>query len=484
MKKGCFCNFTLAGVSLTEFGLLIPSPFVSLELSNSEIASMTSWTLTCCIGGDNRRRVNVSAFEGLLYSAAQSASGYANSSGIPVSFAFGWLDDDGNVSQYTSYQGFTLQFEVSTNGMYMNYKVTGYASLAIQSSMPVLRIPAVCGVVQPSAIVEALAIGVKATSYYQLDIDHNDAPTLVNHGALTTSFKRYVRGSYNGQDDYDSFPGLLRLSKSYNGSRDAAGLARGVNKLSQVLNNVSVTPISNFLKMSLTDNTPQCSSFSYWVDEPTMTQPGVIHYKSNAGLSTSQLSDTLEYGTASTNILSLSGSYSGVAYNMTDMRFTQLGFAVDGSGNTILQGAEVVNSWSSSLADVFQTANIINDVNALASQFSGDFTIQIPGSLNKYGVAQPISLLVMTGNTVSPVSGIYNIVSVSHTIANTFITTLKVQRLVISSANQVAAGQRIFVSGSTQYPSNSYSTTTNIKSPYKVDFGLMYPTYEHMTTLY
>ena len=211
MKKQPWCNFLLAGISLTEFGLKIPSPFVSLELHNSEISSFTSWTLTLSIGGDSAHGVNVSAFEALLYSAAQSAYQYKNSSGIPVSFMFGWLDDYGNVADYLSYQGFTLTFKVSTNGLFMTYEVTGFASLALQSSMPVLRIPEVCGFVQPSAIVEGLAKAVKADSYYQLDIDHNDAPTLVNHGALTTSFKSYVRGEYTGEDDYDSFPGLLKL---------------------------------------------------------------------------------------------------------------------------------------------------------------------------------------------------------------------------------------------------------------------------------
>lgn len=232
--------------------------------------------------------------------------------------------------------------------------------------------------------------------------------------------------------------------------------------------------------MSLTDNTVQCNSFSYWVDEPTMTKPGVIHYKSNSNLVSSHFADTLEYGTANTNILSLSGSYNGVAYNMTDMRFSSLGFTIDGSGNTIAQDTQVVNSWSSSLTDVFQNANIINDVNAIASQFSGDFTIQIPGNTSKYEIAQPISLLVMSGNTVSPITGIYNVISVSHDISNSFVTTLKVQRLVMSSANQVAAGQGIYVSGSSNYPSNTYTTTSNIISPYKVDFGEIYPTFEHM----
>mgnify|MGYP001851840886 CR=1 FL=1 len=483
MRRQTVCSFMLAGVNLNDFGLEIPSPFSSLELGNSQVSSMTSWTLRCTVGGDSSRRINVAAFEALLYSAAQSAASYENASGIPVSFLFGWLDENGNVGDHLSYQGFTLQFKVSTNGLYMSYELTGYATLALQTSMPVLRIPEVSGIVQPSAVLEALAIACKATYYYELDIDHNDAPTYVNHNALTTSFNKYVRGTYDGRDNYSDFPGLLRLSKSWNGSRDAAGLMPGIKKLSQLTNNLTITPISNYLVKSFTDETPQCSSFSYWVDEPTMTQPGCIHYKSNAGLLTSQVSDVLEYGTANTNILSLSGSYNGVAYNMTDMNFKSVGFAVDGSGNSIANATEVVNSWSSSLADVFQTANIINDVNALASQFSGDFTITIPGSTREYTVAQPISLLVMNGNTLSPVSGIYSIIEVTHNISVEFTTTLKVQRLVMSSANQVAAGQNIYVSGSGSYPSNSYQTTSNIITPYKVEFGEIFPDFTHIQTI-
>jgi len=484
MKRQPWINFNLAGVSLTDFGLEIPSPFVSLEITNSEISSMTAWTLTVIVGGENKRKVNIAAFEALLYSAAQAASSYPDASGIPVSFAFGWLDETGNVDKYLSYQGFSLTFKVTTQGQYMNYSVNGYASLALQTSNPVLRIPEVCGIVQPSAVVEALAKSVKATTYYELDIDHNDNPTLVQHGALTTNFNKYVRGTYSAEDDYDSFPGLLRLSKSYSTSRDAAGLNNRAKKLSQVLNNAIVSPVESFLKRSLVDSTPQQSSFSYWVDEPTMTSPGVIHYKSNAGLSTNHVSDALKYGTSDGNIISLSGSYNGVAYNMTDMRFASVGFALDGSGNTVVQDAEVVNSWSSSLADVFQTVDIINDVNAIASQFSGDFTVQIPGSVKKYTIAQPVSLIVMAGNTISPITGVYNIITVSHSISSSFITTLKLQRLVMSSANQTASSQGIFVSGSRNgYPTSSITRTDNIISPYKVDFGQMYPTFEHMYTL-
>lgn len=483
MKKQPFCNVTLAGVNLTEFGAEIPSPFTSLSLANSQITSMTSFTLSITVGGDANRRMNIAAFEALLYSAAQSASGYKNSSGIPVSFAFGWLDEFGNVKSYTSYSGFTLNFTVSTNGLYMLYSLEGYAQLALQTSMPVLNIPEVSGIVQPSAIVEALAKAMKADNYYQLDIDHNDAPTYVSHGALTTSFNKYVRGDYSASDDYDSFPGLLALSKSYSQTRDGGGLnTLKAKSLTQVMNNVDVSEVSSFLKRSLTDHTLQCSSFSYWVDEPTMTSPGTIHYKSNAGMNTSNLKDTLEYGTSNTNILKLSGSYSGVAYNMSDMNFSSLGFAVDGSGNDIVQNAEVVNSWSSSLADVFQSANIINDINALATQFSGDFSITIPGSVAAYSVAQPISLLVLTGNTVSPITGIYNIIEVDHDISNTFITTLKVQRLVMSSANEVAANQNIFVSGSSNYR-RTIKQTSNIISPSKVDFGTLYPDFTYLRSL-
>ena len=481
VKQQPFVNFAIAGVSVTDFGLYIPSPFASLEVSNSEITTMTAWTLNITVGGDASRGVNVAAFEALIYSAAQSADGYADSKGIPVSFAFGWLDYNGNVSDYISYRGWTIKYSVSTSGLYINYKVTGYASLSVQSSMPVLRIPALSGFVQPSAVLEALAVSSKATSYYTLDIDHNDAPTLVNHGYMTTSFNSYVRGNFSNKDDYATFPGLLPLSKSYNASREATGLKRGYSSLSTVLNNASVTPIGDFMKSSNTDTTPQSLSFSYWIDEPTMTSPGIIHYKSNAGLMITRDSDILQYGTANTNILSMSGSYDGVAYNISNMNFTQVGFAVDGSGNSITNSAEVVNSWGSSAADTFQSANIINDVNALATQFSGNFSIQIVGTTRTYEIAQPVSLLIVSGGTVSPVSGIYSIVSVSHNVSNTFITTLKIQRLVMSSANQVAASQNIFVSGTKTY-SGSYQKTSNIISPYKVDFGVMYPTFEHMVS--
>ena len=479
MKRQSFCNFMLAGISLNEYGMEIPSNFSSLILNNSQIDSMTSWELNVAVVGDSTKYVNVAAFEALIYSAAQQNS--SGSSGIPVSFLFGWLDDFGNVDSYLSYQGFALKYTSSTNGQYMNYTLTGYASLAIQTHLPVLNIPEVSGIVQPSAIVEGLALALGAQYYYDLDIDHNDSPTLVSHGYLTTSFDRYVGGNFNGQDDYDSFPGLVRLSKSYNTSRDSAGLdTRKARKLSTVLNNTTITSPSDFLKYSYTDNTPQCASFSYWVDAPTMTSKGVIHYKSDGGRVGDYTSDVLQYGTANGNILSLQGSYDGVAYDMQDMNFKSIGFAVDGSGDTVADKTTVVNSWSSSLADVFQTANIINDVNALASQFSGDFTVTIVGSTKRYTVAQPISLVVMSGNTLSPISGVYNIVSVSHQISTTYLTVLKIQRLVMSSANQVASSNGIIIRGSNSYSSSSYTKTSNIISSGKVDFGTLYPTFQDM----
>lgn len=104
------------------------------------------------------------------------------------------------------------------------------------------------------------------------------------------------------------------------------------------------------------------------------------------------------------------------------------------------------------------------------------------GSTKIYNLAQPVSLLVITGGTVSPVTGIYNVISVSHTISNTFITTLKLQRLVMSSANQVASSQGILISGTNDYADSSYTTTKNIVTPYKLDFGTIYPTFEHMAT--
>lgn len=484
MKQQPFCSFSLASVSLTDYGLQIPSPFCSLNLSAAEIDAATNWTLSVIVGGNSDLKMNVAAFEALLYSASQAAAGYENSAGIPVAFIFGWLDDDGNVQEYLSYQGWSVNFKVTAKGQFMNYVLTGYASLAVEMSAPVFNIPAVSGIVQPSAIVEALAKATKANDYYNLDIDHNDAPTLVSHGPMTTGFNSYVKGSYSGEDNYSDFPGLIKLSKSFNATRDSAGLKNGVRKLSSLMNNLTSTNVSNYLKMSLVDNTPQCGSFSYWVDEPTMTNMGTIHYKSDAGLTTNHSADTLEYGTPTTNIMSLEGSYNGVAYNMTDMSFSSLGFQVDGSGNTILEDAKVVNSWSASLADVYQTSSIINDVNALATQFSGSFQVTLKGTCKQYQVAQSVSMIVMHGNTISPMSGVYSIVSVSHTINATFVTVLKLTRLVMSSANQTALATGITIANSpTGRTSNSYNTTSNIKSPNKVDFGnSVYPTFADLVS--
>ena len=477
MYKQPFVSFTLAGVNLTDFGLEIPSPFCSLTISNAQISSFLSWELKVTVVGDDRKKSNIASFEALLYSAAQDASNYPNSSGIPVAFMFGWQNQDGSIAENVSYQGFTLKFSASTSGLSMSYTITGYANLGLKSAMPVYNIPAVCGFVQPSAVLEGLCKALKVDSYYNLDIDHNDAATLVSHGALNTSLMSYVRGSYSVEDNYSEFPGLVKLSKSYSATRDAAGLKRGYRSLSSVMNNASVTPLENFMTKSIVDNTPQCSAYSFWVEEPTMTKQGIIHYKSNAGLISTHWGDTLEYGTANTNILSLSGSYNGVAYNMTNMSYSDVGFSVDGSGNTIVQAEKVVNSWSSSLANVYQTVNIINDVNALASQFSGDFTIEIPGTIKQFEIAQPVSLLVVAGNSISPVTGVYNIVSVEHRLSNTFTTTLKVQRLVMSSANEVASSQGITLANSGNY-NYAYTQTNNIVSTGKVDFGDIYPTYE------
>ena len=88
MKKQPFCNFSLAGVSLTEFGLMIPAPFTQLQVDNSQIDSYTSWTLTVTVGGSDTKKANIAAFEALLYTSAQAASSYSNSSGIPAETFF------------------------------------------------------------------------------------------------------------------------------------------------------------------------------------------------------------------------------------------------------------------------------------------------------------------------------------------------------------------------------------------------------------
>lgn len=481
MKRQPFCSASLAGVSLTTYGLIIPSPFCSLTLNNTETDSYTSWEMTITVGGDASREVNIAAFEALIYSAAQS-DGYANASGIPVTFTFGWIDSNENrIEDYLSYQGWTMKYTTKTNGVFLTYTLTGYASQILKMNTPVLNIPAVSGWVQPSAVLEGLLKSLKVNDYYDLDIDHCDAPALIDHNAMTTSLTSYVRGEKygSGEDDYDSFPGLLGFSKSYNQTRNAAGI-QGGTKLSTLMNHVGASNLAEYLVASMTDSEIQCSTFSFWIDEPTMTKPGVMHYKCTSTIMTSKDSRVLKYGTPDSNILSLSGSYNGVAYNMSDMSFATVGFTLDAEGNTIENPATITNSWASSLHSVFQTANIINDINALSTQFSGDITVTIPGSTRGYTICEPVSLVVMNGNTLSPISGIYNIKSTSHSINTNFITTLKLQRLAISRASEVAASANIYVVGSASKERKAYTQTKNIKSFGKVDFGELYPTYKDL----
>lgn len=480
MKRQPWVNFTLAGMSLTDFGLIVPSPFCSLELTNSEITSVTSWTLTCTVGGDDKKKVNSAAFEALLYSAAQSSYQYNNASGIPVSFAFGWLSPSGDIDEYVAYQGFTLTFKVNQSGRFLVYSVTGYASLMTSFSAPVLQVPAVCGWCQPSAMFVGFAKATKVTNYYDLDVDRNDAVTYVQHGGMTTSFFNYVNGSYSNEDNYETFPGLVKLSRSYNLSREAAGLVDGCASLRSITDNVPARDVGQYLKPSWTDSAVQATTFAFWVDEPTATQRGCLHYKSYATLRSRLAADALQFGTADTNVISISGSYNGVAYNMTNMRFADIGFNLDGSGQSIVNDATVVNSWSANAGDVYQTASIINDVNAIASQFSGEFTVDIPGSVKTYRIAQAVPLIVMSGNTLSPITGMYNIVSVAHKISNTFVTSLKLQRFTMSSANAVAASQGILIDGTQQLLHQQQPQTPNIRSPYDVDYGIMYPTFDDM----
>ena len=107
----------------------------------------------------------------------------------------------------------------------------------------------------------------------------------------------------------------------------------------------------------------------------------------------------------------------------------------------------------------------------------------IPGSTKQFTIAQPVSLIVMSGNTLSPVSGVYNIISISHSISSTYTTTLKVQRLVMSSANEVASVQGILQANYSGYSNNAFRKTDNIISTGKVDFGTLYPTYEHLGSI-
>jgi hypothetical protein len=448
------------------------------------------WELTLNVAGDASRKANIAAIEGLWYQAEKAAKNSGYKRGIPVSIMVGWQSPDGQVLECMDIEGWTMQFSVNVpESQHLQYTIKGFGQTAVPTNMPTIRIPAIRGIVQPSAILEALCESLNADNYYDLDIDRFDTPTYISHGIIQTSFTRYVRGNKTKDDGFGDFPGLQPLATQVMGGGQAYGLITDqVKDMGMLVNNVREGERSPYFRSDVNDRPDTVNTFSFWVDEPTMTQRGKINFKSDAVLRVKQNHDQLILGGNETNIFSLSGTYDSVAYTLKNINAGRIGFTVDGTGNAIASVQPSVSSFSGSLAEVFNSANEINNVNAIATQFSSKITITMAGNVRGYELAQPVTVTVLSGNTLSPISGIYRVMEVTHQLTGSrFITTLVCQRLDTGSPNDAANGATDGINSIATVAGDPVlqrtmrnSQTSNIISPRLVELGNLANTFDNL----
>ena len=140
------------------------------------------------------------------------------------------------------------------------------------------------------------------------------------------------------------------------------------------------------------------SSYTFSITEPTFHTRGVIRYKNNVNLANYVSDDVLIWGGLYTNI----------------------------------------------------------NLNAISTQFNTNVQITIVGKPKVFQVADAVRVVVYTGGTLNPITGVYRIIKVAHNINGTsYTTTLTVQRLDLITANNTATS----IAG--------YTTTTRLNNVQK-----------------
>ena len=175
--------------------------------------------------------------------------------------------------------------------------------------------------------------------------------------------------------------------------------------------------------------------------DPTFHERGIIRYKNNVNLANYVGVDALIWGGLETNILAITATYDGVTQQLLgtgSMVQTGLGIALDGTQMT--SSASRQNSYAATAASMFSAGNVINNLNALSTQFNTNITVTIVGKPKVFQVAEAVRVLVYTGGTLNPITGVYRIMKVTHHVTGTAYTTdLTLKRLDLITANNTVA---------------------------------------------
>lgn len=424
------------GIALRGVGNKVPSPLVSIQFIDTESAIQTSFKVTLHISGNQNKSYHVGSLEMLLYEFAKMNG----DSIIPCYIAMGWTKDgeletdaDGQL-QVLEVQGQFIEFTAAVKNSYMEYVITGVGTLTSNGNNKGIAFPAINGNYKPSDCLEAALNYIQADSAFDYDIDHDDEVVPIYRPAQVTSLTSFVYGDGERQ-------GLIQQSYC-DGSRSSAYRLPGRLTSGDLRRaGYSNSQIKQMLGETMCNSQRSASSYSFSIVEPTFHRRGVIRYKNNTNLANYVNKEILLYGAQNTNILSLTATYNGITQQLYGSGATvQTGLALGLDGSVLTNDSNRTNSYSASAPSMYSAGNVLNNLNAISTQFNTEIQVTIVGSPKLYKVGNSVRLVVYTRGTLNPITGTYQIMKVSHLITGTsYTTTLNLKRLDPITANNTVA---------------------------------------------
>lgn len=463
--KQPYMQFVIQNIALRSLGFKTPSPLVNISLTNSESGIQTNFKVTIHVLGDQRKQAHVGAFEMMLYEFAQMRG----DSTTPCYLELGWADETG-ILESLSIQGIFIQFTSTVHTGYTEYILEGIGNFTNTATIRGIAIPAIRGNYRPSDVAEAVLDYVHAGDVFDYDIDHDDEVVPITKASCVTSLGEYINGSSTQQ-------GLIQQSYC-EGSRSCAyGLPKNMNTAAFVRAGYSKLEIHNLMGSPVAQTQRSASSYTFSITEPTFHTRGVIRYKNNVNLANYVADDVLIWGGLYTNILSISATYQGVTQTLLGSGATvQTGMGITLKGETLTSESNRQNSYCATIDSMFAAGNTLNNLNAISTQFNTNVQITIVGKPKVFQVADAVRVIVYTGGTLNPITGVYRIIKVAHNINGTaYTTTLTVQRLDLITANNT-------VSAMSGYTNTSRKNNVQIASCAKNTLNLGQP-FQHIINI-
>lgn len=423
-----YMQFIIQNIALRSLGFKTPSPLVGISLTNSESGIQTNFKVTLHILGDQRKQAHVGAFEMMLYEFAQMRG----DSTTPCYLEIGWADETG-ILESLSIQGIFIQFTSNVHKGYTEYVLEGIGNFTNTATIRGIAIPAIRGNYRPSDVAEAVLDYVHAGDVFDYDIDHDDEVVPISKASCVTSLGEYINGSSTQQ-------GLIQQSYC-EGSRSCAyGLPKNRATATYLKAGYTKSEIHKLMGSPIAQTQRSASSYTFSITEPTFHTRGVIRYKNNVNLANYVADDVLMWGGLYTNILSISATYQGVTQTLLGSGASvQTGMGITLKGESLTTQSNRQNSYNATLPSMYSAGNVLNNLNAISTQFNTNVQITIVGSPKVFQVADAVRVVVYTGGTLNPITGVYRIIKVAHNINGTgYTTTLTVQRLDLITANNTA----------------------------------------------